>query len=189
MIEGTCMKGVIFRGLEALVIEKCGMAAWDDLLEKNAPEGRVYISAESYPDEEMVGLAQDVAAALSMSMPEVLKAFGEYLFSHLKARHPSIVANFNCFADLIIGIDKVIHVEVAKLYHEPNLPEIDAQIIEDGFILMRYNSKRQLCMCAEGLIFGAASHYGIDVTLNHVQCMHDGSDTCLIEVKYETPHG
>ena len=35
------MKGVIFRGLEALVIEKCGMAAWDDLLEKNAPEGRV----------------------------------------------------------------------------------------------------------------------------------------------------
>ena len=48
------MKGVIFRGLEALVIEKCGMAAWDDLLEKNAPEGRVYISAESYPDEEIL---------------------------------------------------------------------------------------------------------------------------------------
>ncbi|HCP97653.1 MAG TPA: hypothetical protein DIT74_08040, partial [Pseudoalteromonas sp.] len=66
------MKGVIFRGLEALVIEKCGMAAWDDLLEKNAPQGRVYISAESYPDEEIVGLAQDVATALSMSMPEVL---------------------------------------------------------------------------------------------------------------------
>jgi len=34
IIEGRCMKDVIFRGLEALVIEKCGMAAWDDLLEK-----------------------------------------------------------------------------------------------------------------------------------------------------------
>ena len=90
---------------------------------------------------------------------------------------------------LIIGIDKVIHVEVAKLYHEPNLPEIDAQIIEDGFILMRYNSKRQLCMCAEGLIFGAAAHYGVDAKLNHAQCMHDGFDSCLIEIKYETPHG
>ena len=129
---------------------------------KNAPEGRVYISAESYPDEEIVGLAHDGATALSMSMPEVLKAFGEY---------------------------KVIHVEVAKLYHEPNLPEIDAQIIEDGFILMRYNSKRQLCMCAEGLIFGAAAHYGVDAKLNHAQCMHDGFDSCLIEIKYETPHG
>ncbi|WP_254659036.1 heme NO-binding domain-containing protein [Pseudoalteromonas tetraodonis] len=81
--------------------------------------------------------ANDVAIALSMFMPEVLKAFGVYLFSHLKARHPSIVANFNCFADLIIGIDKVIHVEVAKLFHEPNLPEIDAQIIEDGFVRRR----------------------------------------------------
>lgn len=183
------MKGVIFRGLEALVIEKCGMAAWDALLEKNTPTGRVYISAESYPDEEIVGLAQDVAVALSMSMPEVLKAFGEYLFFHLKSRHPAIVASFVSFADLITGIDKVIHVEVAKLYHEPNLPEIDAKIIDDGFILMRYYSKRQLCMCAEGLIFGAASHYGVDVTLNHVQCMHDGFDKCLIEVKYEPTHG
>lgn len=183
------MKGVIFRGLEALVIEKCGMAAWDDLLEKNAPQGRVYISAESYPDEEIVGLAQDVAVALSMSMPEVLKAFGEYLFSHLKGRHPSIVESFSGFADLIIGIDQVIHVEVAKLYHEPNLPEIKAKIVDDGVILMRYYSKRKLCMCAEGLIFGAASHYGIGVSLNHVECMHDGFDSCLIEVKYETNHG
>lgn len=118
---------------------------------KNAPEGRVYISAESYPDEEIVGLAQDVATALSMSMPEVLKAFGEYLFSHLKARHPAIVDSFNSFADLIISIDKVIHVEVAKLYHEPNLPEIDAKIIEDGFILMRYNSSDSFVCAPKGL--------------------------------------
>ncbi|KAA1151531.1 MULTISPECIES: heme NO-binding domain-containing protein [Pseudoalteromonas] len=179
------MKGVIFRGLEALVIEKCGMAAWDDLLEKNAPSDRIYISAESYPDEEIVGLAQDVADALSMSMPDVLKAFGEYLFGHLRGRHPTIVENFNGFADLIMGIDKVIHVEVAKLYQEPNLPEIKAELIEDGFILMHYYSKRQLCMCAEGLIFGAASHYGIEVALNHVECMHNGFDKCVIEVKYE----
>ncbi|GAA61926.1 hypothetical protein P20652_3817 [Pseudoalteromonas sp. BSi20652] len=33
------MKGVVFRGLEALVIEKCGMAAWDDLLEKMRQKG------------------------------------------------------------------------------------------------------------------------------------------------------
>ena len=65
-----------YKDQQPLVIEKCGMAAWDDLLEKNAPQGRVYISAESYPDEEIVALAQDVATALSMSMSEVLKAFG-----------------------------------------------------------------------------------------------------------------
>ncbi|KTD95695.1 heme NO-binding domain-containing protein [Pseudoalteromonas sp. H71] len=183
------MKGIIFRGLEALVIEKCGMAAWDDLLEKNAPDARVYISAQSYPDEEIIGLAQDVAAALSMTMPEVLKAFGEYLFGHLNRSHPTVAEGFESFAELIMGIDKVIHVEVAKLYHEPNLPEIEAKLVEEGFILMHYRSKRQLCMCAEGLIYGAASHFGVNVVLDHVECMHDGCEKCVIEVRYEASNG
>ncbi|XQF89729.1 heme NO-binding domain-containing protein [Pseudoalteromonas espejiana] len=178
------MKGIIFRGLEALVIEKCGMAARDSLLSKNAPDGRVYISAQSYPDEELVGLAQDVAAALDMTMPQVLKAFGEYLFSHLQRHHPVIVEGFDSFAELIMGIDEVIHIEVAKLYQEPNLPSIRCEHKQAGKIVMHYHSKRQLCMCAEGLIYGAAAHYGINVSLNHKACMHDGYDECVIEVNY-----
>ncbi|GAA61927.1 hypothetical protein P20652_3818 [Pseudoalteromonas sp. BSi20652] len=149
----------------------------------------MYISAQSYPDEEILGLANDVATALSMTMPEVLKAFGQYLFGHLNRTHLGIVEGFNGFADLIMGIDKVIHVEVSKLYHEPNLPEINARLIKNGFILMEYYSKRQLCMCAEGLIYGAADYYNIDVTLNHIQCMHSGFDKCMIEIKYEAENG
>ncbi|MBQ4850195.1 heme NO-binding domain-containing protein [Pseudoalteromonas sp. MMG012] len=180
------MKGVIFRGLESLVIEKCGMAAWESLLEKNAPDDRVYISAKSYPDEELVGLAQDVAVALSLPLQDVLKAFGEYLFGYLLQKHPTIVDTFDGFSSLIMGIDSVIHVEVAKLYQEPNLPKIECELVREGFILMQYYSKRKLCLCAEGLIYGAAAHYSIDVTLDHVECMHQGADACVIEVRYES---
>ncbi|KAF7764185.1 hypothetical protein PCIT_b0111 [Pseudoalteromonas citrea] len=178
------MKGVIFRGLESLVIEKCGMAAWEALLEKNAPDDRVYISAQSYPDEELFGLAQDVAVALQLPMTDVLRAFGEYLFGYLLQRHPTIVDEFDGFVSLIMGIDSVIHVEVAKLYQEPNLPKIRCEVIEEGFILMHYYSSRKLCLCAEGLIYGAAAHYNMNVTLDHVECMHKGADECAIEVRF-----
>ena len=183
--EGQYMKGVIFRGLESLVIEKCGMGAWDTLLEKNAPNDRVYISAQSYPDEELFGLAQDVALVLELSMAEVLKVFGEYLFDYLLQRHPAIVEQFDGFVSLITSIDSVIHSEVAKLYQEPNLPSIRCTVIEDGFILMHYYSSRQLCLCAEGLIYGAAAHYNMTVTLEHIECMHKGADECTIEVRFK----
>ena len=183
------MKGVVFRGLESLVIEKCGMNAWDELLRKNAPNERVYISPASYPDEEMFALLNDVSIKLNMAMPDVLKAFGKYLFSYLAAKHPAIISDFNSFSNLIVSIDKVIHVEVAKLYHEPNLPKINAVRVDKGLILMDYYSKRKLCMCAEGLIYGAAFYFDINVTLNHVQCMHDGFDKCIIEVIYEEENG
>ncbi|TMO60438.1 heme NO-binding domain-containing protein [Pseudoalteromonas aurantia] len=179
------MKGVIFRGLESLVIEKCGMAVWDTLLEKNAPEDRVYISVQSYPDDELVGLAQYVAVALQLPIAEVLKAFGEYLFGYLLPRHSTIIAKFDGFVSLIMSIDSVIHSEVAKLYQEPNLPKIRCKVIEDGLILMHYYSSRKLCLCAEGLIYGAAAHYNMTVTLKHIECMHKGADECAIEVRFK----
>jgi predicted hydrocarbon binding protein len=179
------MKGIIFRGLESLVIEKCGMAVWEALLEKNVPSNRVYISAQSYPDEELVRLAKDVALAMKVPMDEVLKTFGEYLFEYLLQRHLSIVERFDGFVSLMMGIDSVIHFEVAKLYQEPNLPSIKCELIEDGFILMHYSSSRKLCLCAEGLIYGAAAHYNINVALKHLQCMHNGATQCEIEVRFD----
>lgn len=183
------MKGVVFRGIESLVIDKCGMNAWEELLKKNSPNGRVYISPTSYPDEEMFALLNDVSIKLNMAMPDILKVFGKYLFNYLVTKHPMIIKDFDSFPNLIVSIDKVIHAEVAKLYYEPSLPKINAVRVDEGFILMDYYSKRKLCMCAEGLIYGAASYFDINVTLNHIQCMHDGFAKCIIEVAYEEKNG
>lgn len=178
------MKGIIFRGLESLVVKKYGMAVWDQLLEKNAPDQRVYISAESYPDPELFSLATDVADFLSLPLPDVLRAFGEYLFGYLLERHPIIMAKFSNFDELMMGIDSVIHAEVAKLYNEPNLPKVKCEKRDSGLMVVHYYSVRKLCLCAEGLIYGAASHYGIEVRLEHIECMHNGASECVIEVKY-----
>ncbi|KZN35905.1 heme NO-binding domain-containing protein [Pseudoalteromonas luteoviolacea] len=178
------MKGIIFRCLEELVINTKGMDVWEQLLEKHCPEDRVYVSARSYPDEELVGLATSVSQALNLSMPETLKAFGTYLFGFLAKRHTSIVEEFKSFEQLIISIDDVIHQEVQKLYEEPNLPTIEAKIYDEHTIHLVYRSPRKLCFCAEGLIYGCAEHFNKTIKIEHPLCMHNGEKECLLKITH-----
>ncbi|KZN53815.1 heme NO-binding domain-containing protein [Pseudoalteromonas luteoviolacea] len=178
------MKGIVFRCLEELVIETKGMDVWEQLLEQHCPEDRVYVSAKSYPDEELVGLATSVSQALNLSMPETLKAFGTYLFGFLAKRHRSIVQEFHSFEQLIVSIDEVIHNEVRKLYEEPNLPTIEATIQDDRTIHLIYRSPRKLCFCAEGLIYGCAEHFDKQIQIEHPECMHKGDLACFLIITY-----
>ncbi|CAH9053186.1 hypothetical protein PSECIP111951_02521 [Pseudoalteromonas holothuriae] len=179
------MKGIVYRGLEELVIENHGMAAWEALLDKHAPKNRVYISAQSYPDEELFAMANEVASILNKPLVDVLRVFGEYLFGYLIKKHSRILEQFDGFQSLILGIDSVIHAEVAKLYNEPNLPQISCEQIDDKHILLNYCSVRKLCFCAEGLIYGAGAHYGMKTQIDHQQCMHDGYEQCRMLLTYE----
>ncbi|MEJ6476741.1 heme NO-binding domain-containing protein [Pseudoalteromonas piscicida] len=174
------MRGVIFRGLEELVIEALGMQAWDELLEAYAPTGRVYVSPTSYPDEELFALAQGVAAKLGKPLTEVLAIFGQSLFGFLAEKHKGIAAKFESFEELVLSIDSVIHMEVKKLYDEPNLPSINVVKEDDKTLILEYCSKRKLCFCAEGLLHGAAQHYSRKLSIEHPQCMHNGAEHCTL---------
>ena len=81
------MKGIIFNVLEDMIVQQCGMAVWNDLLEKHAPADRVYVSAKSYEDIELLNIVQDVAARLELPLQDVVKAFGNFLFQGLADRH------------------------------------------------------------------------------------------------------
>ncbi|MCF2906903.1 heme NO-binding domain-containing protein [Pseudoalteromonas sp. DL2-H2.2] len=172
------MKGIIFRSLEELVVENLGMGAWNALLDEHSPDHRSYVSAVSYPDEELFALANGVATKMALPLPEVLGVFGRFLFGSLAAKHPTVLAELDTFEKLILAIDSVIHVEVAKLYDEPNLPQIDAKIVNDSEIVVEYRSPRKLCFCAEGLIYGAADHYNKQIEISHTSCMHNEDDHC-----------
>lgn len=72
------MKGIIFNLLEDMVVAKCGMQVWNDLLAKHAPSDRVYISAKSSSEAELFSIVQDVALQLNLPVQEVVKAFGRF---------------------------------------------------------------------------------------------------------------
>jgi len=176
------MKGIIFNVLEDMIVQQCGMAVWNDLLEKHAPADRVYVSAKSYEDMELLNIVQDVAARLQLPLQDVVKAFGNFLFQGLAERHQDVIQRFEDFTSLVLGIHHVIHVEVNKLYHDPRLPTIDARVSNPKQIVLSYNSPRKLCYCAEGLLFGAAKHFQQQITISHDVCMHQGADHCLFVI-------
>lgn len=177
------MKGIIFNVLEDMVVEKLGMAAWNNLLTSHAPEGRVYVSAKNYDDSELFALAAAVADTLKLPLADVVKAFGQYLFQGLVDRHQSVVKRFANFEDLVLGIHDVIHVEVNKLYVDPALPTISCEKTSEHTIKMLYHSPRQLCLCAEGLLYGAAEYYKIPIAIQHTQCMHQGAAQCELLIE------
>ena len=53
-------------------------------------------------------------------------------------------------------------------------------------LVIHYDSARRLCLLAEGMILGAADHYGERARVEQVACMHDGADRCLLTATFET---
>ncbi|MBQ0755984.1 MAG: heme NO-binding domain-containing protein [Amphritea sp.] len=178
------MKGVIFNILEELVEQRCGMQAWNNILSELGNAG-IYTAGKSYPDEDLMVLVGAVSAKLEMPDSEVIGMFGEYMFSQLADRYPIFIEQENTLRGFLKSVDEVIHVEVRKLYENPNLPSFNCIDTDDQTLLMEYRSPRQLCILAEGLIRGAAQHYKTTITLEHPRCMHKGHDHCDLIIRFQ----
>ncbi|WP_462172347.1 heme NO-binding domain-containing protein [Pseudoalteromonas xiamenensis] len=177
------MKGVVFRALEDLVIEQHGIQTWDIILDQVNLSDRYYLGPQSYPDEELFSIVQEIGRILNVPLPDLIRGFGQYLFGYLANSHKDIVSQFDSFEALIKGIDSVIHKEVKKLYSEPNLPSISVDFSNSDSLIVVYDSPRKLCFCSEGLIYGAAAHFGVTVKIEHQQCAHHGADKCILLVR------
>ncbi|SIS69122.1 heme NO-binding domain-containing protein [Neptunomonas antarctica] len=178
------MKGVIFNVLEEMVEENCGMAVWNDILNQELPEGGIYTAGESYPDEQLFNLVNAVCARTKLPMEKVVGNFGEFLFTQLAARHPVFLESPADLKSFLKSIDSVIHVEVRKLYDNPNLPSFKYSEPDPDLLIMQYRSPRKLCILAEGLIRGAAAHYGQSVEISHPICIHRGADWCDLHIRF-----
>lgn len=177
------MKGVVFNILEEMVIEKCGMSTWNDILQERSLDG-VYTSAESYPDEELFSLVETISQKTEIPMATLIGAFGEFLFDGLVKKHPVFTDSEDTLKGFLKSIHGVIHMEVRKLYENPSLPHFKYEDLSDNELLMRYTSPRKLCILAEGLIRGAANYYNAQIEIDHPVCMHKGDDHCDIIVRF-----
>ena len=49
---------------------------------------------------------------------------------------------------------------------------------------MGYRSPRKMCSFAEGLLLGAADHFGERLTIAQPACMKRGDDHCVLEITF-----
>ena len=176
------MKGVVFNLLEQLVARDYGEDAWDAILEASELDG-VYTSLGSYPDEDFVRLVSAAADALAMPADDVVLWFGRNALPLFAGRYPQLFEPHVSARSFVLTLNDIIHPEVRKLYPGADVPEFDFDR-RDEILVMRYRSPRKLCSFAEGLLLGAADHYGERLTLEQPLCMKRGDAECVLELEF-----
>ena len=179
------MKGIVYTLLSELVEEQFGLETWDDLIDETNPESEgIYVATDTYPDSELVNYVRVLSTRLDAPAEKIIFAFGEFCLGKFHQMHPEFFDGHD-FKSFLKSVHGVIHVEVKKLHPEAILPEFTYEEPAENQLVMKYKSPRKLCPLAEGLITGAANHYGSEVTIAHTQCMHKGDDHCRLELDIE----
>lgn len=184
--RGIPMKGVIFNELQKMVTEKYGPDAWDTILDETTlqtPSG-AFLGPQTYPDQDLLALVATASRMTGIAVPELVRAFGRYLFADLAKLYPAFVPRGSTAKSFLTTVDRVIHVEVRKLHPGAVLPSFEYEDPGEGRLVMTYRSARKLCPLAQGLIEGVGDYYEERIDQAHPACMLRGDPACRFELTF-----
>lgn len=160
------MKGIILNIFEKYIIEKHNNSYLEHILQSsNLTSDGIFISAETYPDEDLVSLITHYCKLNDLNINHFQKTLGEYTLKQFSLRYPAFFEHYNHPIEFLKSLNSTIHVEVKKLYHEAQTPNINIEEFKDGNLTITYKSKRQMTDFMEGLLLGAINHYGYKIKL------------------------
>jgi hypothetical protein len=175
------LKGVVFNLLEEVVRREHGEDAWDRVLERARLDG-AYTSLGNYPDDDLGALVAAVASVLGASPDTVVRWFGRRALPMLAEKYPAFFAPHASARPFLLALNDIIHPEVNKLYPGAAPPRFDFDAASHDTLVMGYSSPRRLCAFAQGLIEGAAVHYGEEATVDETRCMGRGDPRCEFRI-------
>jgi hypothetical protein len=178
------VKGVVFDLLEQVITRDYGEDAWDALLSAAALDG-AYTSLGSYPDDDLFRLVAQASTTLQIPARDVIRWFGREALPLLATAYPEFFSPHTTTRTFIRTLNDIIHPEVRKVYPGADVPWFDMSEQPSGELVMGYTSKRRLCAFAEGLIQGAAAHYGENVDIEQPACMLRGDPACSLVVRLD----
>lgn len=154
------MKGMVFTELLDMVEDKFGIDMVDAVIEDaDLPVSKgAYTAVGTYPHEEIVSIVMQLSKHSGIAPNELLKIFGEHLFSRFHEAYPKFFLSASDSFSFLENIDQYIHVEVRKLYPDAELPEFSCER-SDNQLKMTYTSSRHMEDFAEGLIRGCLKHF------------------------------
>ena len=175
------MKAVIFNLLEEVIVDAHGEQTWEDVLDLAGLDG-VYTSLGNYDDAEIMHIVSAVSSHLSVTDDDALRWFGQRAIPGMAERWPHFFTPHRRAVELLRTLNDVIHPEVRKLYSGTDCPHFNFPSSTDASLVIGYRSPRKLCRLAHGFILGVGDHFGETLRVNHLECMHEGSDRCLLAV-------
>lgn len=160
------MKGMVFTELMDMVEANFGAEILEEMIEgAGLPHGGVYTAVGSYPHEEIVRLVVTLSQRVEVPVPDLVKAFGAYLFDRFSQMYGRFFVGVEHAFDFLAGVETYVHQEVRKLYPDAQLPSFDISRPDASTLIMVYRSKRGFSDLAEGLIVGAIQHFDERIAL------------------------
>lgn len=177
------MKGIIFNLLEQVISDEYGPAAWDNILDTTGLDG-AYTAVGSYEDPEFLSLVGAASEVVGKPQDEVVKWFGRACLPLLAERYSGFFAPHTSTRSFLLTLNDVIHPEVRKLFPGAYAPSFEFDDTAEDELTMSYESHRNLCSFAEGLIEGAAAHFGEEASIEQPRCSKRGDESCVLVTSF-----
>lgn len=160
------MKGMVFTEFLEMVEDRFSPEVADKIIDAaELDSGGAYTSLGTYDYREMVRLVTHLGRAVDVPVPDLLRVFGEHLFTRFVKGYPRFFQEGGRTFDFLHKVDDYIHVEVRKLYADAELPRFEYSRDGEDRMEMVYTSARPFGDLAEGLIRGCIAHFSEPIDL------------------------
>ena len=160
------MKGIVFTELLEMLDQQMSMEDIEALIdEADLPSGGAYSAVGTYDYQEILTLVSLLSEKINVPVEDLKNAFGKFLFGSFVRKYPVFFHDGDTVFDVLARVEDTIHVEVAKLYPDAELPKFDHQINGDRHMHMTYRSRRPFSSLAEGLIMGCIAYHEEDISV------------------------
>jgi len=161
------MKGVVFTEFLEMVEEGFSADMVDDIIDEvNPPSGGAYTAVGTYDHTEIVNLVASLSRHTDFAVPDLLRAFGQHLFTRFVAGYPAFFEGTDDAFTFLSGIENIIHAEVRKLYHDAELPCFGIEQHDTQRLVLLYKSSRHFEDLAEGLMLGCIGYFNENIKLS-----------------------
>lgn len=155
------MKGIVFTKFIEMVETEFSVDLADEMIESSdLPSGGSYTAVGTYDHNEMVAMLVTLSRLTGRPVPELLRAYGRYLFKQFAVLYPVFFEGVTSSIDFVARIEDVIHVEVRKLYPDAELPRFEVVEFTPDRLEIIYRSDRHLGDLALGLVEECIVHFG-----------------------------
>lgn len=160
------MKGVVFTEFLEMVEEKFSYEMAEKIIDaSDLQSGGAYTAVGTYDHHEIVQLVTHLSQETRVAIPDLLRAFGEHVFSRFVVAYPQFFDGIESSIEFMARVDGYIHVEVRKLYPDAELPKLEYEKPDSRTLKVTYRSSRPFADLADGMIKGCVAHFNDGVSV------------------------